>query len=833
MFTEEEVAVFMEELEEKWQVINDNVLILEREGESPAVIQEIFRAAHTIKGSSAVMGYEKMSALTHEIENLFDRLRQGTMQVSGQLVDTLFEALDTLKLLKDEITGQAVDVDISATVAKVRACQLSCDTAPGAAAGAGGNAPQAGAGGTGFAGGTAPPPQAGAGDAARVPDGDELQRLLAAGLEAARSAGGGEKPAVSAAGARERGGMSATAGGGEIFTGAGAAGTAAGDRAGLSGPVEPARVSGTDAGAAAGSPPVAEAGKDNRVPGVMPAAEAGRDAAAPVPVPGNAMPYRTSLPLEEAAEAVVREAEVRGYQAYWLDIGIDRGCQMKSVRAFLIFETLQQIGEIIKSVPPAEDLQEGRYGPGFTVILVTKEDPGQVRDLIYSIAEVSSVEVRPVQPGAAPANGRPASAPAVAGKAAKTAPAAAPAANGGVKTVRVDVQKLDTLMNLVGELVIDRTRLDRFVDIFEGKYGSDDLADNIVEISNHLGQVTNDLQEEIMKARMLPVATVFNRLPRMVRDLAHKMGKEIDFVIEGRETELDRNVIEVIGDPLIHLLRNSVDHGIEPPAERMRLGKPRAGRVVLKAAYVESHIVITLSDDGKGMDPARIRAKAVEKGLLTAEQAARAGDREILDLIFTPGFSTARQVSDISGRGVGMDIVRSQIEQINGAVEFTTAPGKGATFVIKLPLTLAIIRALMVALGEQVYAFPLANVVETLALKTEEIRRVRHAEAIVVRGRVLPLVRLTRLFREKGREEGRLSVVILGSAEKKVGVVVDRLIGEQEIVIKSLGGYLGQVPGLSGATILGDGRVALIVDARGIVKETGVEETAYEVSRAI
>ena len=708
MFTDEEVAVFMEELEEKLQVINDNVLILEREGESPGVIQEIFRAAHTIKGSSAVMGYDKMSTLTHELENLFDRLRQGTMQVTEPLVDVLFQALDTLKLLKDEITGQAVDVDVSEVIARLRECQRTCATTV---------------------------------------------------------------PAAAAAD-----------------------------------------------GAAGGTP---AAGAENAADG----------AAAP------ALPYRTDLPLEEAVETVVREAEVRGFQAYWLDIGIDRSCQMKSVRAFLIFETLQQIGEVIKSVPPAEELQEGRYGDGFTVVLLTKEDPGQVHDLIYSIAEVSSVEVRPVplQAAAAPAGGgvrgTAGAPPSGREKAAPKTPAAA-AAN-GVKTVRVDVQKLDTLMNLVGELVIDRTRLDRFVEIFESKYGSDDLADNIVEISNHLGQVTNDLQEEIMKARMLPVATVFNRLPRMVRDLAHKMGKEIDFIIEGRETELDRNVIEVIGDPLIHLLRNSVDHGIEPPEERLRLGKPRAGRVLLKAAYVESHIVITLSDDGRGMDAERMRQKAVEKGLFTPEQAARAGEREILDLIFTPGFSTAGQVSDISGRGVGMDIVRSQIEQINGSVEFTTVPGKGTTFIIKLPLTLAIIRALMIALGDHVYAFPLTNVVETLAVKPEEIRRIRHAEAVVVRGRVLPLVRLARLFQEEGREEGRHSVVVLGSGDRKVGVVVDRLIGEQEIVIKSLGGYLGQVPGLSGATILGDGRVALIVDARSIVKELGVEEAIYEVERAM
>ncbi|MQL51561.1 chemotaxis protein CheA [Desulfofundulus thermobenzoicus] len=753
MFTEEEIAVFMEELEEKLQVINDNVLLLERDGGSPEVIQEIFRAAHTIKGSSAVMGYEKMSTLTHEIENLFDRLRQGTMAVTETLVDTLFEALDALKLLKEEILAGTDEVDIDPVMEKLRQCQQGCpaplEGAPGKAA-----APEAAAASVTFREEGAPP---------ATPPGENAGTIR-----------GSTPPTAS-------GGMPAS--------------FAAGS------PLEPA----SGAASSATSAPVPPA------PGE----------------PAGQAPYRLQLTLEEAVEDVIREAEVRGFQAYQVDIGIDQGCQMKGVRAFLIFETLQQTGEIIKSVPAAEDLQEGRYGPGFTVVLITREDAGQIHNLVFSIAEVSSVEVHPIRlqfPEKVQAPGD-----RVEQAARKEQPA-----NGksSVKTVRVDVQKLDTLMNLVGELVIDRTRLDRFVEVFESKYGSDDLAENIVEISNHLGQVTNDLQEEIMKARMLPVAQVFNRLPRMVRDLAHKMGKEIDFIIEGRETELDRNVIEVIGDPLIHLLRNAVDHGIEPPEERVRLGKPRAGRVLLKAAYVESHIVITLKDDGRGMDPERIRQKAVEKGLMTREQAARASEREILDLIFTPGFSTAGTVSDISGRGVGMDIVRNQIEQINGSVEFNTAPGKGTTFTIKLPLTLAIIRALMVALGDHVYAFPLTNVVETLSLKPGEIRRVRHAEVIVVRGHVLPLVRLAHLFQEKSREEGKLSVVILGSGDRKVGVVVDRLIGEQEIVIKSLGSYLGQVPGLSGATILGDGRVALIVDARGIVKDAGVEEVIYEVHRA-
>ncbi|MHB8157560.1 MAG: chemotaxis protein CheA, partial [Desulfocucumaceae bacterium] len=397
-----------------------------------------------------------------------------------------------------------------------------------------------------------------------------------------------------------------------------------------------------------------------------------------------------------------------------------------------------------------------------------------------------------------------------------------------IKTVRVDVQKLDNLMNLVSELVIDRTRLDRFVEIFEGRYGSEELADDIVEISNHLGQITTDLQDEIMKARMLPVATVFNRLPRMVRDIAQKLGKEIDFIIEGKETELDRNVIEIIGDPLIHLIRNAIDHGIESPEEREGNNKPRKGRVFLKAAYVESHIVITLSDDGRGLGADKIRSLAEKKGLIKHDTLARMSDREVCDLIFLPGFSTATEVSDVSGRGVGMDIVRNQVEQINGTLEFHSESGRGTVFNIKLPLTLVIVRALMVGMGDQVYAFPLANVMETLAIKDSEIKMVRHSEVIVVRGKVLPLVRLANMFKtETEKAAGKLYVVVLGSGDRRIGVVVEKLVGEQEIVIKSLGAYLGQMTGLSGATILGDGRVALIIDAKGIIKDTGKEDLAY------
>lgn len=683
MFSDTEMMVFMEELEEKIQIINDNVLLLEKDGESPEVIQEIFRAAHTIKGSSAVMGYEKMSRLTHEIENLFDRLRQGTMKVNTSIVDTLFDAMDTLKLLKDEITGEAGEVDETPVIQKLKSCQEKCDVSA--------------------------PVQESTGAAA----------------------------------------VATT----DIF----------------------------------------------------------------------------ALEMDDVLENLVREAELRGYQAFWISIDIDPGCQMKNVRAFLIFESLQQAGDIVKSQPPAEDLQDGKYGDGFSLVFITKEDQGEIKNLLMSIAEVSGVEVEPVQLRGDRFNEvqEQEEKREIHSEVVENNRAVVHTEKTTIKTVRVDVQKLDILMNLVGELVIERTRLDRFVDIFEAKYGSDELAENIVEISNHLGQVTGDLQDEIMKARMLPVATVFNRLPRMVRDIAQKLGKEIDFIVEGRETELDRNVIEIIGDPLIHLIRNAIDHGIESPEERIRLGKPGMGRVKLKASYVESHIVITLEDDGRGMDPAKLKASALKKGLINEETAGRMSDREAFDLIFTPGFSTAGVVSDVSGRGVGMDIVRTQIEQINGTVELHTAPGEGTTFYVKLPLTLAIIRALMVGLGEQVYAFPLTNVQETLAIRKSEIKMIRHNEVIVVRGRVLPLIRLANLFQAEDAVEDKFFVVILGSADRRIGVVVHRLIGEQEIVIKSLGSYLGQIMGLSGATILGDGRVALIVDARGLVKELGAEEVAY------
>ena len=693
MFSDEEISVFLDELEEKIQVINDNVLILEKEGGSPEALQEIFRAAHTIKGSSAVMGYDKMASLTHEIENLFDQMRKGFLSVSGPLVDTLFMAMDTIQALQEEILGKTESVDVEDAISAIRKFK----------------------------------------EAVPAPGGDA-------------------------------------------------------------------------AAPATGAP----------------------DAAASPAAPSGA--------VSESEEEVIREALSEGSQAFWVTVKLDDGCQMLSVRAYMVFETLQQAGDIIRSEPPADEIQEGKFEKSFKLMYITAEDADNLRNQLMTISEVESIAFDLLQLDDAKEQAADSDQASGKAQAAKKEPAkAADHEVKTVQTVRVDVQKLDTLMNLVGELVTDRTRLNRFAQIFEERFGagsgSGDMVETMNEIASHLGQVAGDLQENIMKARMLPVAQVFNRFPRMVRDLAHKLSKEVEFIVEGHETELDRNVIELIGDPLIHLIRNSLDHGIESPEDRVKAGKPAAGLLRLKAAYLENHIVITVQDDGKGMDPNMLRDKAVEKGLMDAEMARRMSDQEALNVIFMAGFSTVAKVSDLSGRGVGMDIVRSNIDQINGTTEIASAPGVGTIFTIKLPLTLAIVRALMVEHTGEQFAFPLTNVVETISIRTEEIKKVKHNEVILVRGRVLPLLRLSAVFhREETSQSDRMFVVVLGMGEKKVGIIVDKLLGEQEIVSKSLGNYLGKVPCLSGATILGDGQVALIVDVRSMIMELGVEEAAYAAS---
>jgi two-component system chemotaxis sensor kinase CheA len=391
------------------------------------------------------------------------------------------------------------------------------------------------------------------------------------------------------------------------------------------------------------------------------------------------------------------------------------------------------------------------------------------------------------------------------------------------KTIRTSVERLDNLMNLVGELITDRNRLFQLRSEFENRYRGDEQVDVLTETITHVGRITDQLQAEVMGIRMLPIANVFNKFPRLVRDLARKAGKQVELIIQGKETELDRSVIEEINDPLIHLLRNAVDHGIETPEERLMAGKPPVGIIKLSAYHEQGRIIITLEDDGRGIDPQKIRATAIKKGLLTEAEASALTDEEAIDLIFKPGFSTASQVTDVSGRGVGMDIVRTNIERLNGNVLVETKPGFGTQFQIILPLTLAIVPTLLVRANGAIYAIPIVMVSETLRIKISDIQTINARPVIMLRDHVLPVAHLTDLFSTKQSTNGRNSfgqeyVVVVRSGKSQLGLIVDALIGEQEVVVKSLSQMIGDVPGISSAAILGDGQVTLILEVQGLFK---------------
>ena len=388
------------------------------------------------------------------------------------------------------------------------------------------------------------------------------------------------------------------------------------------------------------------------------------------------------------------------------------------------------------------------------------------------------------------------------------------------QTIRVDVKRLDELMNLIGELVLAKNRLIKIYNDVEERYEGEKFLDELNQVVSSISIVTTDLQIAVMKTRMLPIGKVFNKFPRLVRDLSRELGKKVKLIIEGEDTELDKSIIEEIGDPLVHMIRNSVDHGIEPPEERIKKGKPETGTVWLKAYNEGNMIVIEIKDDGKGMDPEKLKEIAIKKGIITPNEAENISDKEAFMLIFKPGFSTASKVTNISGRGVGMDVVKTNIEKLNGIIEVDSIPGKGTTFKLKIPLTLAIIQALLVASQEDLFAVPLSNVIETVRIVEEDIYTVEGKSVLKLRDEVLPLVNMADIFEiEKILEpEKYLYVVILGLGASKVGLIVDRFIGQEEIVIKSLGEFLKGIPGIAGATIRGDGKVTLIVDVGTLMK---------------
>ena len=529
----------------------------------------------------------------------------------------------------------------------------------------------------------------------------------------------------------------------------------------------------------------------------------------------------SSAELDEFVMHAFELAKEQGLNAYKINIVVSDDCMLKSARAYIVFSALEQIGEIIHANPLIEDIEEGKFESEFTLTIVTSRTDSDIKDELDSISELETVTVEEIKVIEQPEK------PIESASVEKTnteqkietkeVPKNAPAkssntsssANRAGKTVRVDIDRLDNLMNLVSELIIIKTRLE--------DTGSREKT-NMNEAIEYLERITTSLHDAVMKVRMVPIERVFNRFPRMIRDLTKELGKEINLVMSGEDTEVDRTIIDEIGEPLIHMLRNSIDHGIEDPETRVNNGKSEEGRLDLKAYPDGNSVVIEIDDDGAGINVVKVKEKAVERGVITQTEADEMTQEEAVELLFNAGFSTADVVSDVSGRGVGLDVVKTKIESISGTVEVKTERGVGTKFIIRLPLTLAIIQALLIGLKGEIYAIPLSSISEISTIEKKNIRKVRNQEVILFRGKTLPLISLSKkLGIEDTNEEEETIIVVVRKGDKEAGLMIDSLIGQQEIVIKSLGKFLLDTPYLSGATILGNGKISLILDINSLI----------------
>ncbi|HWO97875.1 MAG TPA: chemotaxis protein CheA [Bacillus sp. (in: firmicutes)] len=534
-----------------------------------------------------------------------------------------------------------------------------------------------------------------------------------------------------------------------------------------------------------------------------------------------------TIQYDEFETTVLTQSKEKGFSPYEVKVTLNDNCILKAARVYMVFEVIEQIGEVIKSVPDTQKLEEEQFDSVFTVAIVTQTDREEVKQRILKVSEIASVEIKDVNLSipqeieeneleksiAVPANVTVPEGSSVKKEALKSDSASSSKQHHTQKTIRVNIERLDILMNLFEELVIDRGRLEQI-----SKELNNSELDETVE---RMSRISGDLQNIILNMRMVPVETVFNRFPRMVRQLARDLGKQINLEIVGAETELDRTVIDEIGDPLVHLLRNAIDHGIETPDIRRSRGKKEEGTIRLKAYHSGNHVFIDLEDDGAGINREKVLKKAIQNGVISEQTAASLSDKQVYELIFSSGFSTAEKISDVSGRGVGLDVVKNTIESLGGSVSIDSIEGSGSVFSIQLPLTLSIISVLLIEVGVEKYAIPLSSIIETAIVKKEDILHAHNQKVIDFRGKIVPLVHLKEIFDVPAAfndEETYHSVVIVRKGEKMAGLVVDSFIGQQEVVLKALGSYLNNVFAISGATILGDGQVALIVDCNALIK---------------
>ncbi len=690
------LEIFLDETKEHLQNLSDQLMNLEQDPENMDTINEIFRAAHTLKGMAGTMGYKRMQNLTHDMENVFSEVRNNTLKADGNMIDLLFQCLDALEEYTENIQNTA-DEGTNDNEHLIKALNEFLDSREGAAA-------------------------------------------PAKAAEKVKEAAKEELAAESNDASKEK--------------------------------------------------------------------------------------WR-SIALSDTETMVLTEAKKQGKNVFGLTVYVQETCILKAARAFLVYKALEELGETVISVPSAQDIEDEKFDFDFSIIFITDADLDKVKAAVMNVSEIEGCYIAPVELSEEKSQEEQAgrektdeTAVAQTGAVAASSQTAAKAEKKAVgkpivnRTVRVDIEKLDVLMNLVSELIIAKNSL-----VSAAQTEGITTNSSVNEPIEYLESVTTNLHESVMKVRMVPIESVVQKFPKMIRDLSKKLDKKMQLFMSGEETELDRTVVDEIGDPLMHLLRNSADHGLESAEVRKERGKPEVGSIFLDAYQDGNNVVIEVRDDGNGIDVEAVKAKAVEKGRISQEQADAMSDKDAIDLLFQPSFSTAKKVTDVSGRGVGLDVVKSKIESLSGDVEVKTKLGEGSTFIIRLPLTLAIIQALMVEVGGEKYAISLGSIQTIEDIAPDEIKFVQNEEVINLRGDVIPLIRLNKVLDNESTKgpDDNLIVAIVKKGDKLAGLVVDELMGQQEIVIKSLGKYINKSKVISGATILGDGEIALIIDANALL----------------
>ena len=703
------LEIFIDETDEHLQTLSDCIMELEKDPENMDVINEIFRAAHSLKGMAGTMGFKRMQHLTHDMENVFQEVRSDKIKVNSSMIDLLFKCLDAIE-------GYLNSVKESSS------------------------------------------------------EGTEDNELIIKELNDFIAAANGEAPGA------------------------------------------------------------APAAKDTSAPA----------ASADV---GYTKKY-FDFEVADAEKAKLKEAEESGQHIYGMTVYIQKECLLKAARAFLVFKAVEEFGQILVYNPSSQDIEDESFDCDFSFLFVSEEDYDKIAEAAKAVSEIEEVVGEQIKfetlaakqekaeeaAAAAPAASAPAAVPEAVKEAPATVPAAAAEAKAPAKdnkkqavakpvtnrTVRVDIEKLDALMNQVSELIIAKNSLVAMGSTDSGDFQNQTFHEQI----EYLERITTNLHESVMKVRMVPIESVVNKFPRMIRDLSRKLDKKMELYMTGEETELDRTVVDQIGDPLQHLLRNSADHGLEDNATRIERGKPEVGTIFLNAFQEGNNVIIEVGDDGNGIDVEAVRSKAIERGAITEEQAESMSQKEIVNLLFMPSFSMAKKITDISGRGIGLDVVKFNIEQLGGDVEVKTKLGEGTTFTVRLPLTLAIIQALMVEIRDEKYAIALGSISNIEDIPAKDIKYVEAKEVIHLRSKVIPLIRLDKVLDIEPKEEEPESytVVIVNKGDSLAGLVVDNLMGQQEIVIKSLGNYINNSSKIiSGATILGDGELALILDVNTLM----------------